>query len=183
MGRVTFEKICEELNSAIAKEDTTLRSVISVRQRVAVCLWRLATGDPLSMFPEAPKTSVSAYFNKRHTERTQKSCYSVTIQGVVNHKGVFTDMCIGWPLSLRDNEVLEKSALFQMAHCVIWQKSLAITVALSVVSQKFLPDSNQHSLPSTSVMDCHVDIRSRTLTCETLNNHDLAKCFKTLIVE
>ncbi|KAL2346569.1 hypothetical protein Fmac_000569 [Flemingia macrophylla] len=181
MGRVTFEKICEELNSAIAKEDTTLRSAIPVRQRVAVCLWRLATGDPLSMvsrrfglgistchklvlevctaiktvlmpkyliWPDiaalrnikgefenitgipnvvgsiltlhvpiiAPKTSVSAYFNKRHTERTQKSCYSVTIQGAVDHRGVFTDVCIGWPGSLRDNEVLEKSALFQRAN-------------------------------------------------------------------
>ena len=47
MGRETFDMICEELNSAIVKEDTTLRNAIPVRQRVAVCLWRLATGDPL----------------------------------------------------------------------------------------------------------------------------------------
>ncbi|KAL2337731.1 hypothetical protein Fmac_012177 [Flemingia macrophylla] len=177
MGRVTFEKICEELNSAIAKEDTTLRSVIPMRQRAVVCLWRLATSDPLSMvsrrfglgistchklvlevctaiktvlmskyliWPDivalrnikgefenisgipnvvgsiltlhvpiiALKTSVSAYFNKRHTKRTQKSYYSVTIQGVVDHRGVFMDVCIGWLGSLRDNEVLEKSAFF-----------------------------------------------------------------------
>ncbi|KAK7410158.1 hypothetical protein VNO78_00707 [Psophocarpus tetragonolobus] len=181
MGRVTFETICEELNSVIAKEDTTLRSAIPVKQRVAVCLWRLATGDPLSvvsrrfglgistchklvlevctairtvlmpkylqwpnvvalrdikgefenisgipnvvgsMFTShvpiiAPKMSVSAYFNKRHTERNHKTSYSVTVQGVVDHRGVFTDVCIGWPGSMGDDQVLEKSALFHRAN-------------------------------------------------------------------
>ncbi|RDX76944.1 Protein ALP1-like protein, partial [Mucuna pruriens] len=181
MGRETFDIICEELNSAIVKEDTTLRNAIPVRQRVAVCLWRLATGDPLrivskrfglgistchklvlevcnaiksvlmpkylnwpdevslrrikgefegvsgipnvvgSMYTShvpiiAPKISVAAYFNKRHTERNQKTSYSITVQGVVDHRGVFTDVCIGWPGSMPDDQVLEKSALFQRAN-------------------------------------------------------------------
>lgn len=181
MGRATFDMICEELNSAIAKEDTTLRTAIPVRQRVAVCLWRLATGDPLRVvskkfglgistchklvlevctairtvlmpkhlqWPEeetlrrikeeyesisgipnvvgsmytthipiiAPKISVAAYFNKRHTERNQKTSYSITVQGVVDPRGVFTDVCIGWPGSMPDDQVLEKSALFQRAN-------------------------------------------------------------------
>ncbi|KAL2333763.1 hypothetical protein Fmac_014976 [Flemingia macrophylla] len=136
----------------------------------------------------APKTSVSAYFNKRHIERTrQRSCYSVTIQGVVDHIGVFTNVCIGWPGSLRDNEstlhdMAQRVSQFMLRDLLYHVKYLAITVALSVVLQKFLRDSNQHSLLSTSVIDCHIDIRSRTLTCEILNNHDLAKCFKTPIV-
>ena len=181
MGRVTFEAICEELNSVIAKEDTTLRNAIPVKQRVAVCLWRLATGDPLSVVSKrfglgistchklilevctaikrvlmpkylqwpnavtlrdvkgefenisgipnvvgsmftshvpiiAPKMSVSAYFNKKHTERNHKTSYSVTVQGVVDHRGVFTDVCIGWPGSMGNDQVLEKSALFQRAN-------------------------------------------------------------------
>ncbi|KAG6608364.1 Protein ANTAGONIST OF LIKE HETEROCHROMATIN PROTEIN 1, partial [Cucurbita argyrosperma subsp. sororia] len=181
MRRATFDMICEELNSAIAKEDTTLRTAIPVRQRVAVCLWRLATGDPLRVvskkfglgistchklvlevctairtvlmpkylqWPEeetlrrikeeyesisgipnvvgsmytthipiiAPKISVAAYFNKRHTERNQKTSYSITVQGVVDPRGVFTDVCIGWPGSMPDEQVLEKSALFQRAN-------------------------------------------------------------------
>lgn len=180
MGRSTFDMICEELNSAIAKEDTTLRSAIPVRQRVAVCLWRLATGEPLRLvskkfglgistchklvlevctairtvlmprylqWPDedkarkikdeyesisgipnvvgsmytthipiiAPKISVAAYFNKRHTERNQKTSYSITLQGVVDPRGVFTDVCIGWPGSMPDDQVLEKSALYQRA--------------------------------------------------------------------
>lgn len=181
MGRSTFDMICEELNSAIAKEDTTLRSAIPVRQRVAVCLWRLATGEPLRLvskkfglgistchklvlevctairtvlmpkylqWPDedkarkikdeyesisgipnvvgsmytthipiiAPKISVAAYFNKRHTERNQKTSYSITLQGVVDPRGVFTDVCIGWPGSMHDDQVLEKSALYQRAN-------------------------------------------------------------------
>ncbi|GLT97243.1 hypothetical protein SLE2022_148160 [Rubroshorea leprosula] len=181
MGKSTFEMICEELNSVIAKEDTALRNAIPVKQRVAVCIWRLATGEPLRLvskrfglgistchklvlevctairtvlmpkylqWPEeydlrkikdefesisgipnvvgsmytthipiiAPKISVAAYFNKRHTERNQKTSYSITVQGVVDPKGVFTDVCIGWPGSMNDDQVLEKSALFQRAN-------------------------------------------------------------------
>ncbi|KAH7574404.1 hypothetical protein JRO89_XS03G0292300 [Xanthoceras sorbifolium] len=180
MSRQTFDLICEELNSVIAKEDTTLRNAIPVRQRVAVCIWRLATGEPLRLvskrfglgistchklvlevctairsvlmpkylqWPDenslrkikeefevgsgipnvvgsmytthipiiAPKVSVAAYFNKRHTERNQKTSYSITVQGVVDPNGVFTDVCIGWPGSMPDDQVLEKSALYQRA--------------------------------------------------------------------
>ncbi|KAJ4959288.1 hypothetical protein NE237_026399 [Protea cynaroides] len=180
MSRATFDSICDELNSVVAKEDTMLRPAIPVSQRVAVCIWRLATGEPLrlvskrfglgistchklvlevcsaiktvlmpkylqwpddeslkkikddyesisgipnvvgSMYTShipiiAPKISVAAYFNKRHTERNQKTSYSITVQGVVDQKGVFTDVCIGWPGSLSDDKVLEKSALYQRA--------------------------------------------------------------------
>ncbi|XWS17614.1 hypothetical protein CRYUN_Cryun33cG0082100 [Craigia yunnanensis] len=181
MSKSTFELICEELNSVIAKEDTTLRNAIPVKHRVAVCIWRLATGEPLRLvskrfglgistchklvldvcsairsvlmrkylqWPDedsarkikeeyegvsgipnivgsmytthipiiAPKISVSAYFNKRHTERNQKTSYSITVQGVVDPRGVFTDICIGWPGSMNDDQVLEKSALYQRAN-------------------------------------------------------------------
>ncbi|CAL5350456.1 unnamed protein product [Camellia sinensis] len=180
MGKETFEMICNELSSAVAKENTSLRDAVPVRQRVAVCIWRLATGEPLRLvskrfglgistchklilevcsairtvlmpkylqWPDeesvkrvkehfeavsgipnvvgsmytthipiiAPKISVAAYFNKRHTERNQKTCYSITVQGVVDPKGVFTDVCIGWPGSMPDDQVLEKSALYQRA--------------------------------------------------------------------
>ncbi|KAK5817323.1 protein ALP1-like [Gossypium arboreum] len=180
MSKSTFDLICDELKAVIAKEDTTLRNAIPVKQRVAVCIWRLATGEPLRLvskrfglgistchklvlevcsairnvlmpkylqWPDedslrkikqqfegisgipnvvgsmytthipiiAPKISVAAYFNKRHTERNQKTSYSITVQGVVDPTGVFTDVCIGWPGSMTDDQVLEKSALFQRA--------------------------------------------------------------------
>lgn len=181
MSRATFDMICDELNSVVAKEDTMLRAAIPVRQRVAVCIWRLATGEPLRLvskkfglgistchklvlevcsaiktvlmpkylqWPDeetlrrmkdefesisgipnvvgsmytthipiiAPKISVAAYFNRRHTERNQKTSYSITVQGVIDPKGVFTDVCIGWPGSMPDDQVLEKSALYQRAN-------------------------------------------------------------------
>nr|AGV54171.1 nuclease HARBI1-like protein [Phaseolus vulgaris] len=181
MSKATFDVICQHLDSAVTKKNTMLRDAIPVRQRVAVCIWRLATGEPLrevskrfrlgistlpqaragrlpppskrlmpstplaervaemkaineefeSLCPEsrtwegqctpltlpiiAAKSNVNAYFNKRHTERNQKTCYSITVQGVVDPKGVFNDVCIGWPGSLSDDQVLEKSALYQRA--------------------------------------------------------------------
>ncbi|KAL6558628.1 hypothetical protein OROMI_018978 [Orobanche minor] len=181
MSRATFDVICEELESVVTKKDTMLRLAIPVPQRIAVCIWRLATGEALrevsrrfglgistchkivlevctaikgvlmakflqwpdehrtmeikrefelfsgipnvvgSMYTThipiiAPKVSVAAYFNKRHTERNQKTCYSITLQGVVDPKGLFTDICIGWPGSMSDDQVLEKSALSRRAN-------------------------------------------------------------------
>ncbi|CAM6095262.1 unnamed protein product [Calypogeia fissa] len=178
MSRPTFERICEELQSIVAKEDTMLRAAIPVKQRVAVCIWRLATGEPLRLVSKrfglgistchklilevcaaindvllpkyvqwpvtertqevmdefeaisgvqnvvgamytthipiiAPKINVAAYFNKRHTDRNQKTSYSITLQGVVDTRGSFTDVCIGWPGSMSDDRVLESSALYQ----------------------------------------------------------------------
>ncbi|GJX70419.1 ALP1-like protein [Tanacetum coccineum] len=181
MGKDTFELICNELTAAVAKENTMLRDAVPVRQRVAVCIWRLASGESLRLvskrfglgistchklvlevclaikdvlmpkylqwpnhesmkaiskeFEEvsgipnvvgsmytthipiiAPKVNVAAYFNKRHTDRKQKTSYSVTVQGVVDPNGVFTDVCIGWPGSMSDDQILEKSALYQRAN-------------------------------------------------------------------
>ncbi|BAS70789.1 protein ANTAGONIST OF LIKE HETEROCHROMATIN PROTEIN 1 [Oryza sativa Japonica Group] len=177
MSKATFEVVCDELAAAVAKEDTMLRAAIPVRKRVAVCVWRLATGEPLRLvskrfglgistchklvlevcaalkamvmpkvvrWPEAgdaaaiaahfeaisgisgvvgaiytthipiiaPKSNVASYYNRRHTERNQKTSYSMTVQCVVDSTGAFTDVCIGWPGSNSDEEVLEKSALY-----------------------------------------------------------------------
>ncbi|CAA3001027.1 Hypothetical predicted protein [Olea europaea subsp. europaea] len=107
-----------------------LRDTVPVRQHVAVCIWRLATGEPLRLvskkfglgisachklvfrWPDdetvnriknefesisgisnvigsmytthipiiAPKISVAACFNRRHTERNQKTSYLITVQ-------------------------------------------------------------------------------------------------------
>lgn len=47
MSRATFDALCGELSAAFAMEESTLRTEISVHERVAVCLWRLATGEPV----------------------------------------------------------------------------------------------------------------------------------------
>lgn len=184
MSKATFNMICEELDAAVTKKDTMLRMAIPVRQRVAVCLYRLATGDPLrtvsglfglgistchklvlevcaaiknvlmpkflqwpnderleqiknefgsiSGIPDvagaiytthvsiiAPKVSPAAYYNKKHTERNQKPSYSTTVQGVVDPQGIFTDICIGFPGAMTNDQILEKSVFsrrFNMGH-------------------------------------------------------------------
>ncbi|KAK8651419.1 hypothetical protein V6N13_141020 [Hibiscus sabdariffa] len=181
MSKSTFGLICRELEPVVMKKNTMLRDAIPVRQRVAACIWRLATGEPLRLvskrfglgistchklllevcsaintvlmpkflqWPDerkmkeikeefrlisgipniggslhtthvpiiAPKVNVAAYFNRRHTERNQKTSYSITVQGVVDQKGIFRDVCIGWPGSMPDDQVLEKSALLQRAN-------------------------------------------------------------------
>lgn len=180
MNRRTFNIICDELSPVISKEDTMLRRAIPVSKRVAICLWRLATGEPLRVVSQtfgvgistchkiilevcsavktvlmpkflkwpdqvqteeiknrffeltsgegipdvigtmhttqisivAPKKNVGDYFNKRHTEKNQRSSYSVAIQGIVNADGIFTDICIGLPGSMSDDQVLTKSTIY-----------------------------------------------------------------------
>ncbi|EEE62570.1 hypothetical protein OsJ_17369 [Oryza sativa Japonica Group] len=140
MPRAVFDKLCDDLAAAVAKVDTTLRSAIPVPQRVAVCLWRLATGDPLREVsrrfglgistchniivqssapctPEhfrivAPREHAGKYYDHRLTGRNNKATYSVAMQAVVDADGAFTDVCIGHPGSLSDAAILAKSALY-----------------------------------------------------------------------
>ena len=42
MSQVTFEKLCEELTPFVERRDTNYRKAISVRERVAITLYRLA---------------------------------------------------------------------------------------------------------------------------------------------
>ncbi|KAE8689083.1 Detected protein of confused Function [Hibiscus syriacus] len=63
-----------------------------------------------------PTPPEAAYFSKNQTEKNGKISYTVTVQGVVDHNGFFTDVCIGWPGSMNDDQVLQKSALYERAN-------------------------------------------------------------------
>ena len=45
ISRETFEFICRTVGPALQRQDTHLREAMSVQKRVAVSLWRLATGE------------------------------------------------------------------------------------------------------------------------------------------
>ena len=45
MSKSTFMYICREITPEIKKEDTKFRKAISVEKRVAITMWRLATGS------------------------------------------------------------------------------------------------------------------------------------------
>ncbi|EPS73103.1 hypothetical protein M569_01651, partial [Genlisea aurea] len=213
MGKSTFDLICRELESVVTKKDTMLRSAIPVRQRVAVCIWRLCTGEALRevskrfglgistchklilevssaitdvLMPKylqwpsdhrrmaeikrnfesiagipniggsiynahisiiAPKEYVSSYFNKRHTRRNQKPSYSVTVQGVVDSTGIFTDISLGWPGSMSSEQILEKSGLSKRAAMGLLNDSFIVgTSAHPLTHWLLVPYSDHRSL-------------------------------------
>ena len=43
MGKQTFNFLCQELQPYLHRQDTNMRKAISVRRRVEVAIWRLAT--------------------------------------------------------------------------------------------------------------------------------------------
>ncbi|KAK1662592.1 hypothetical protein QYE76_050751 [Lolium multiflorum] len=48
MSRSTFDKLCKMLDRSVRKEDTPARDAIPVPQRVALCVYRFATGESFS---------------------------------------------------------------------------------------------------------------------------------------
>ena len=85
MSRATFDAICDELGAAIAKEDTALRAAIPAQQRFAVCVWRLATGEPLREVSRRFGLGIS-------------TCYNIVLQVCAALTGVLMPKAIRLPL-------------------------------------------------------------------------------------
>ncbi|XP_006655063.2 protein ANTAGONIST OF LIKE HETEROCHROMATIN PROTEIN 1-like [Oryza brachyantha] len=84
MPRAVFDKLCGDLGAAVAKEDTTLRAAVPVPQRVAVCVWRLATGEPLR--------EVS-----RHFGLGISTCHNIVLQVCAALTAVLLSRVVRWP--------------------------------------------------------------------------------------
>ena len=85
------------LRGTTEKINTRLRAeAISIEKRVAVALWRLATGNSYR--------TVSSTFGKYF--------YSMILQGVVGADGRFLDVATGFPGSIHDARVLRMSGFF-----------------------------------------------------------------------
>ena len=171
MSHSTFTIVCNELRPHIARQSTHLRETISVEQRVAVIIWKLASnieyrtlagmfgigrstaceivndtakqivthllpkyvkipnGDRLREivegfelilgFPQAvgaidgthipiirPQYSSADYYNR-------KGFYSIIMQGLVDFRGIFMDVYIGWPGKVHDARVFANSRVFK----------------------------------------------------------------------
>ena len=61
-------------------------------------------GSHLQVWP--PAMNHTDYYN-------WKSFYSITVRAVVNHNCLFTDLCIGWPGSVHDAQVLANSGIYK----------------------------------------------------------------------
>ncbi|XP_062523298.1 uncharacterized protein LOC134197960 [Corticium candelabrum] len=173
MKQETFGFLCEQLRPYVQKQRTRLREPISVEERVAVTIWKLATcveyrtlsalfglgrstvgsivletcyaiakyllpqyvsipqEEKLKEtvngfegcwgFPQAagaidgthipiirPDNSASDYYNR-------KGYYSIIMQGLVDFRGHFLDVNIGWPGKVHDARVFLNSNLYQKA--------------------------------------------------------------------
>ena len=179
MHKDTFFMICDELKPHLSKKVTRLRRPISVDERVAVTLWRLATNveyrtiaclfglgtstvgkivletcevivkvllpkfvkfpsselaikeivdgfENIWGFPQAvgaidgthipilkPVDSPSDYYNR-------KSFYSIIIQGVVDFRGRFMDINVGWPGKVHDARVFANSSFFHRVNSGVY---------------------------------------------------------------
>lgn len=170
VSQESFEYICCQL-STMGKRNTTYRLCVPLRKRVAIAIWKLATGgeyrtvshlfgvgistvcncvqdfcdavirvllpqhikfpDPakfveMAKFFEsrwrvpqcvgaidgshipiiAPEEYPGDYFNR-------KGWHSVVLQAVVNGKGQFWDICVGFPGSVHDARVLKQSYVWE----------------------------------------------------------------------
>ena len=167
LSQSTFNIICTELRPFISRRDTILRACISVEERVAITIWKLATnieyrtlselfgvgkstvceivndtcqqidyqnmskfkGERLKEvldgfettkgFPQAvgaidgthipiirPEQSPADYYNR-------KGYYSILMQAVVDFRGIFMDVCIGWPGKVHDARMFANSELYK----------------------------------------------------------------------
>lgn len=84
MSKSTFHFICSELDSAVTKKNTMLRDAIPVQQRVAVCIWRLATGDPLRLVSKRFGLGIS-------------TCHKLVLEVCAAIKKVLMPKFISWP--------------------------------------------------------------------------------------
>ncbi|KAF0920087.1 hypothetical protein E2562_033337 [Oryza meyeriana var. granulata] len=84
MRRAVFDKLCDDLGAAVAKEDTLLRAAIPVPQRVAVCILRLATGEPLREVSRRFGLGIS-------------TCHNIILQVCAALTAVLLTRVVRWP--------------------------------------------------------------------------------------
>ena len=202
LNKSTFDYLCTELQPLITRETTVLREPVSVEERVAVTLWRLATnveyrtiaslfglGRPtvctvvldtchaiqklLPRYVYMPKDerlreivdgfdacwgfpqtagaidgthipilrpsgdSGSDYYNR-------KGFYSIVMQALVDYRGIFLDIYLGWPGKVHDARVFSNSSLYAKAQQGIflpdWTRQLSgVDVPLCILGDPAYP--------------------------------------------
>lgn len=170
MSRESFEYICGRVRYVMGRTNTNYRLWVPFRKRVAIAIWKLATGSEYRTIshlfgvglstvfncvqefcnaaimvllpahitcPDADKLVEMATYFHNHWRVPQcvgaidgshipikapveyprdyynrKGCHSVVLQAVVDSKGLFWDVCVGYPGSVHDARVLRQSHLW-----------------------------------------------------------------------
>ena len=109
VSRESFQYICGEIRDVLEKKNTNYRLCVPVQKRVAIAIWKLSTGSEYRtishLFGVGPSTR--DYFNR-------KRWHSVVLQAVVDGKGLFWDVCVGFPGSVHDARILRQSHLWEI---------------------------------------------------------------------
>ena len=166
--------ICDQVRHLMTRENTNYRLAVPVRKRVAIALWKLATGREYRSIshlfgvglstvfncvedfcnavvsvllpqhintPDAAKLIEIATFFRNHWRMPQcvgaidgshipiiapeeyprdyfnrKGWHSIILQGVVDGKGLFWDVCVGYAGSVHDARVLRHSHLWELVN-------------------------------------------------------------------
>ncbi|KAJ4928607.1 hypothetical protein JOQ06_004237 [Pogonophryne albipinna] len=108
MSEETYTYLCNKLRPAMERQDTAFRVCIPLKKRVAIALWKLATGSEYR--------SIGHLFGENHCDYFNcKGWHSIFLQGVVDGKGLFWNVFAGMPGSLHDAQVLRLSTLWELA--------------------------------------------------------------------
>ncbi|XP_077056092.1 uncharacterized protein LOC143707263 [Siphateles boraxobius] len=172
VSRGSFEYICSRLRPDMGRRNTNYRMCVTIRKRVAIAIWKLATGSeyrtishlfgvglstvfncvqdfcyavnrvllPMHIsFPDADKlVELATFFQNRwrvpqcvgaidgshipiiapeeypRDYYNRKGWHSIILQAVVDGKGLFWDVCVGYPGSVHDARVLRQSNLWEV---------------------------------------------------------------------
>ncbi|XP_014866284.1 PREDICTED: putative nuclease HARBI1 [Poecilia mexicana] len=173
MSEDTINHLCARLRHVLERTDTNFQKCVPLKKRVAIALWKLATGSEyrsighlfgvnlatvcecvqefcaaiqtvlvpeLIKIPSAERfEEIAAYFENRwglpqcvgaidgshipiiapttyHCDFfNRKGWHSLILQGVVDGKGLFWNICVGMPGTLHDARVLRLSSLWELA--------------------------------------------------------------------
>ncbi|XP_029918172.1 protein ANTAGONIST OF LIKE HETEROCHROMATIN PROTEIN 1 [Myripristis murdjan] len=172
VSRESFQYICDNIKDILAKQDTNYRLCVPVQKRIAIAIWKLATGGeyrtishlfgvglstvfncvqefcnavirvllPVHIVqPDATKMiEMARFFSSRwrvpqcvgaidgshipiiapqqypKDYYNRKGWHSIVLQAVVDGRGQFWDVCVGFPGSVHDARVLRQSKLWEM---------------------------------------------------------------------
>ncbi|CAK6977085.1 uncharacterized protein LOC127636332, partial [Scomber scombrus] len=172
VSRESFQYICSQMRHVMGKRNTNYRLCVPIQKRVAIAIWKLATGGEYRtishlfgvglstvfncvqdfcnavikvllpahiIFPDAEKfVEMAAAFKSRwrvpqcvgaidgshipiiapemypRDYYNRKGWHSVVLQAVVDGRGLFWDVCVGFPGSVHDARVLKQSHLWDV---------------------------------------------------------------------